>query len=113
MNSQGHIVKKKIRSLKDSKLRKIRYELRTLFFLFYKRRDRELNIELGRIRGDNSLSFDGRTERLKKLIKERENLRIFFIQCPINCSMCGNRMEDLIQDPCSLFWFCRDCYDLR
>jgi len=52
-------------------------------------------------------------ERLKKLIKERENLRIFFSQCPINCSLCGNRMEDLIQDPCSLFWFCKDCYDWR
>ncbi len=113
MNTQRHIVKKKIRSLKDSKLRKIRYELRTLFFLAFKRRNRELNVKLGEIRVDNSLSFDGRRERLKKLIKERENLQIFFSQCPINCSLCGNRMEDLIQDPCSLFWFCIDCYDLR
>ncbi len=113
MNSQGHIVKKKIRSLKSLKLRKIRYELRTLFFLVYKRRKRELNIKLGEVRVDSSLSFDGRTERLKKLIKERENLDISFRQYSINCSLCGNRMEDLIQDPCSLFWFCRDCYDWR
>ncbi len=113
MNSQRHTVKKKIRSLKNPQLRKIRYELRTLFFLVYKRRYRDLNVELGKIRVNNSLSFDGRTERLKKLIKERENLDISFRQYPINCSLCGNRMEDLIQDPCSLFWFCIDCYDWR
>ncbi|KKM85642.1 hypothetical protein LCGC14_1287000 [marine sediment metagenome] len=75
----------RIRELKSPKLRKIRYELRTLLFLEF-------------------------VNRIKK--NGTRELYLPFRRRPICCATCRNRMEDLIQDPNSLFWFCKDHFDL-
>ncbi len=74
----------KIRELKNPRLRKIRYELRTLIFLEF----------LSRCRKNGT-----------------RDLYLPFHRHPICCFVCHNRMEDLIQSPDSLFWFCRDHFD--
>jgi len=84
------LVKKKIRKLKNPKLRKIRYEIRTLFYLIYRK-------EMLRLRSSSDPFARKRFQR-------------YYFQCPINCWMCGTRMEDLIRDPETKFWFCVNCF---
>jgi len=78
--------KGKIRKLTDPKLRKIRYEIRTLFYLFYQNKLLDLL-------GENKTS-------------EIERIKLIYNRNPISCWFCGNRKDDLTQDPDSLFWFC-------
>lgn len=98
--------RKKVRELKDLKLRRIRYELRTLIFLEYEKRKKDFYKRLGDIKRDTSLSYDEKKESEKKLRKDKERLWLSYHRRPICCWFCGNRMEELIQDPDSLFWFC-------
>ncbi|HEC37109.1 MAG TPA: hypothetical protein ENI29_02670 [bacterium] len=77
----------KIRKLKDPKLRKIRYEIRTLFYLIYK----DGLLRLRNVSG----------------IPQRE-LSKSFSQSPIGCWWCGNRMRDLQLYPEWNHWGCVD-----
>lgn len=99
----------KVRILRNVKLRKIRHGLRNVLFLEYNKRRKALNLRMGDVRVDDSLNFDVKRKELRDLLKEREGLDIHFFSAPINCFICGKRDVDLIQDPCSLFWFCFDC----
>ena len=83
--------KKGVHKLKDPRLRKIRYELRTLLHLIYKKRMIQLR----------DIPFR----------KERKNFEKHFFQCPIMCWSCGTRMDDLIQSSVTKSWFCVNCYD--
>ncbi len=103
--------KKKTQKLRDLNLRRIRYELRTLMHLEYKKRRKDFYRRLGDIRGDVSLSYVEKRDSEKELLKEKERLWLSYHRHPICCWLCGNHMEDLIQDPDSLFWFCADCYN--
>lgn len=94
-NDTEYLFKKKTRSLKDSKLRKIRYEFRTLLHLAF--RDKMVEIQ-------NDLD-------LKYSILEHNKLKIHYSRCPISCWACGNRMKDLVKDPETGFWFCVDCFE--
>jgi len=87
-----YLFKKKIRVLRDPKLRKIRYELRTLLHLAC----RDKMVEL---RSDY------------KKVLERNKLERHYRRCPISCWVCGNRMKDLVRDPETGFWFCVDCFE--
>lgn len=106
MPSQRFFNNSKIHKLKDSRLRKVRFEFRTLIFLAYKGKKRELNLEMGAIRRDKWLDFDSKQESLRRLLKRREELDLYFQKSPISCWFCGDRMKDLTQDSDSLFWFC-------
>ena len=106
MTPQDQRVKRKVRILKNSRLRKVRYELRTLHFLLFENRKRALRLEISEVRADHSINYDGRREKLKKLLKERNDLILSFSQHPINCSMCGNREGDLIFRLEDHVWVC-------
>lgn len=80
------MTKFKIRKQKDPKLRKIRYEIRTLCYLLYR---------------DEMLRLRNKSDRIT-----REKFQERFMQRPIICYSCGNRMRDLAQHPVSKFWFC-------
>ncbi len=93
--------KRKIRRLTDPKLRKVRYEIKTLFYLFYQKKLLDLR--------DEYASYKIKRERSQGLIwREIERIKLIYNRHPISCWFCGNRKEDLIQDPESLFWFCVD-----
>lgn len=91
--------KGKIRRLTNPKLRKVRYEIRTLFYLVYQKKQSDLREE----------STGYSNKRSKALIwHEMEKIKLIYHRHPISCWFCGDRTEDLIQDTDSLFWFCCD-----
>lgn len=87
-----YLFKKKIRVLRDPKLRKIRYELRTLLHLACRDKMMELRSDY-------------------KAVLERNKLKTHYHRSPISCWACGNRMKDLVKDPETGFWFCVDCFE--
>lgn len=108
MNPQESKVGQKVRILKNPRLRKIRYGLRTLLFTLFELKEDEIHQKMGDVDRDDSLSYDTKGERFKELRKERENLIITFSQSPINCAMCGSREEDLIYQHDTYMWVCHN-----
>ena len=102
---------KRIHKLKDPKLRKIRYELRTLLHLMYRKRSHEFWEELSIIREDKTLSYDQRREKMREIRKERERLQLRMSASPIGCVWCANQMEDLVFNPKRQCWICVTCYE--
>ncbi len=96
MIPQNSKVEHKVKILKNPRLRRIRYRLRTLLFKLFELKKDEMHRKVGESRRDDSLSYDVKGERFKELQKEEERLIINFSQSPINCAMCGNREEDLL-----------------
>ena len=108
MIPQDPRVEQKVKILKNPRLGKIRYRLRTLLFLLFELKEDEIHQKMGEAERDDSLSYDGKNERWKELRKEREKLIISFSQSPINCSMCGSREEDLIYQLDNHMWVCHN-----
>lgn len=96
--------KQKVRRLRDFRLRKVRYEIRTLLFLLFKKGKRDIYTRMGEVRRNNSISYGARSEELKVLNKKIENLILSFCKSPINCSLCSIRIEDLMQQ--DQMWVC-------
>ena len=98
------LIKQKVRSLKNPILRKVRYELRSLLFLLFKEYKRNINLRIGTLKIDDSYDLNIRNKEIETLLKDKENLILSFCRNPINCSLCGNREENLIQ--LDLEWVC-------
>lgn len=106
--------RKIVHKLKDQRLRKIRYELRTLLNLeYHKRIDgffKQLD-ELSELLSSNLLSYEETSARKMKIRRRIERLRLQHSQCSIGCGWCGDRMEDLVFNPKRQCWFCTTCYE--
>jgi len=102
---------KKIHSLKDPTLRKIRYGFRSLLHLFHKEKGKDYLIERSKIREDKSLSNDQRDIKMRKIRKKREELASAYRTSPISCGWCSNTMDDLVFSPNHQNWFCVTCYE--
>ena len=102
--------KKVVQKLKDEKLRKIRYELRTILHLEKEKRGKELNERFVKIARDKSISYDERKEKKQVIIKKQEELNLTYNQCPHGCGICGNRMRNLVYNPVKYQWRCLICY---
>ena len=100
--NQGHWL------LKNPRLRKIRYKLRSMLLALFELKEVELLQKIGQVSRDKSLSHDKRTEMRRHLRKEREDLILSFSQRPINCAMCGDREEDLIYQQDDNMWVCHN-----
>lgn len=104
-------VKKKIvQRLKDERLKKIRYELRTLLRLEKEKRIHELHGRLVAISSDESLSYEERTERRQPIIRKQEELRNNYGLYPLCCGICGDREGNLVFNPVMCQWRCVPCY---
>ncbi|MFX1572098.1 MAG: hypothetical protein ACFFB0_05075 [Promethearchaeota archaeon] len=103
--------KKIVQNLKDPLLRKIRYELRTLLRLEYEKRRALLTKEWEDIVKDETLTYKQRFEKYKEKNKEIERLDMLKSRYPINCSVCGDRMENLVWNPNRHQWRCVPCYE--
>ncbi len=90
-------------SLKDIKLRRVRYELRTLFHLFYLKRQQEIRNKVIQLNYDEEI--------LVGLRREREALKNSYYDSPISCWFCGDRSEDLRQDSKEDFWLCANHWE--
>ncbi|MEJ2293690.1 MAG: hypothetical protein P8Y23_02875 [Candidatus Lokiarchaeota archaeon] len=91
--------KLKIHGLKSEKLKKIRYELRTLLRLEYNSRIANINEEYW-LEGDSLVR--------KQLIREEMQLKEIHRKYPINCIICGDRMRNLVYYP-QYGWLCSLC----
>ncbi len=103
--------KKKIRSLKNPKLRKIRCELRTLLHLAYRKKYGEYSKEYSKIQNNKSLTYDKRIKERMVVHRKIEDLRLNHSRYPLGCGWCSDRMEDLVFDPKRQCWFCVVCYE--
>lgn len=103
--------KKKVQNLRNLKLRKIRYELRTLLHLEFEKRLRLLTREWKKLYEDKSLSYEQWSEMHKKVNMNREKLELMEKRYPICCNICGDRMENLVWNPNRHQWRCIDCYE--
>jgi hypothetical protein len=101
--------KKRIRSLKDSRLRKIRYNFRSLFYLWYREVKENFMLEENRIY--EAFSYEQRQEKLKKLREKDVELQSALAAAPLGCGWCNNKMRDLVFEPSRQSWFCVTCYE--
>ena len=102
--------KKVVQKLKDEKLKKIRYELRTLLRLEWQERNRELHKRFVAIGKNKSLTYDERKRKRRVIIREQEKLDLTYGLYPLCCGICGNRMENLVYNPVKYQWRCALCY---
>jgi hypothetical protein len=105
-----HRNKRGVHILKDPRLRKIRYNLRSILFLEYQRRIKiflEKREKLDRKEDRKEISYRGWRQKIIDIKKERLSLHVAFQSNPIYCIRCGSRQNDLEQDEESL-WVCKN-----
>jgi len=103
--------KKVVQKLKDEKLKKIRYELRTLLRLGKEKRWRELQRRFVALSNDKSLSYDECKKKHRFIIRKQEELDLTYARYPLCCGICGDRMENLVYNPVMYQWRCLLCYE--
>ena len=104
------VKKKFVQRLKDERLRRIRYELRTLLRLEKEKRWFKLNDKYYSFAEDKSLSYSERKEKRSFIIKEQEKLNLTYDRYPLCCGVCGDRMKNLAFNPVMCQWRCVPCY---
>jgi len=102
---------KKLRVLKNIKLRNVRYALRTILRLEYEKRLDILGKKWSEVEGNESLTYEQKVRQQKEIIAQREQLDLIKRKYPINCAICGDRMEDLVWNPNRHQWRCVPCYE--
>lgn len=103
--------KKIVQKLKNEKLKKIRYELRTLLRLEKEKRWKDLQKKFVAFSEDKSLSFDERRKKHRFIIRKQEELDLMYRQYPLCCGICGNRIRNLVYNPVKHQWRCVPCYE--
>ncbi len=107
---KNRVKKKVVQKLRDEKLMKIRYELRTLLRLEKEKRIHALHERSIKISGDKSISYDESKKKHRFIIKKQEELRLSYGRYPLCCGICGDRMRNLVYNPIMLQWRCLLCY---
>ena len=102
--------KKRTIRLKDPRLRKARYELRTLLRLVWEKQISDLYDKIETIRDDDSLELDTKIQRKAQIDKQIEAIDFAYLHGPHGCRLCGDRDADLTYNPCNSTWFCESCY---
>ncbi|KKN58651.1 hypothetical protein LCGC14_0550180 [marine sediment metagenome] len=93
------IVMKKKRTirLKDTRLRRVRTNLRTLLRLMWQSQRRKLH----------KIFMDTND---KKILEEISSLDHSYLHGPNGCRLCGGREFDLTYNPGDDTWYCERCY---
>ena len=102
--------KKVVQKLKNEKLRKIRYELRTLLRLEKEKRWGDLHERFVALNKDKSISYDEGKKKTRFILGKQEELDLNYIRYPLCCGICGDRMENLVFNPVMNQWRCVLCY---
>jgi hypothetical protein len=110
MGTMPNREKKVVQKLKNDRLRKIRYELRTLLRLENEKRINDLHNKFAILSNNKSLTYEERKKKYRLIIKEQEDLRISYGSYPLCCGICGDRMANLIYNPIMYQWRCVPCY---
>jgi len=96
--------KKRKITVKNPRLRKIRYELRSLLRLVWLDRLDEFHKA-----HRNAESV----EEMQEIAQKRQKLDRAFYKHPIGCKLCGDRDVDLIYNPNTSRWYCERCYTFQ
>jgi len=96
--------KKRKITVKHPRLRKIRYELRSLLQKVVLDRLDELSDNL---RKANSV------EEMQKISWRQQDLERGLVKHPLGCKLCGDRDVDLIYNPNTSRWYCERCYEFQ
>ena len=102
--------KKVVQKLRGEKLRKVRYELRSLLRLEKEKRWRDLQERFVALGEDKSLSYDERKKKRRFIIRKQEELDLTYVRFPLCCGICGNRVRNLVYNPVKHQWLCVLCY---
>ena len=103
--------KKVVQKLRNEKLRKIRYEFRTLLRLEKDKRWADLHKKFVAFSNDKSLSYDERKKHRSFIIKKQEELDRTYVRFSLCCGICGKRERNLVYNPVKYQWLCTPCYD--
>jgi hypothetical protein len=104
-------MKERVHSLKNPELRKIRYNLRSLLYLWYRDVMENYRVESFEVRNDKALSYEQRWDKLKKLREQDEELQSALTAAPVSCGWCNNKKRDLVFEPSRQSYFCVTCYE--
>ncbi|MEJ2248483.1 MAG: hypothetical protein P8Y70_01135 [Candidatus Lokiarchaeota archaeon] len=102
--------KKVIQTLQHPRLRKIRYEFRTLLRLLYDDQQKEFYDKVRKIDMDKSLSYEERKSKRIPIIREQQRIAYEYRTFPIGCGVCANREKNLVYLPNRVQWLYVDCY---
>ncbi|MGM0469639.1 MAG: hypothetical protein ACQERB_12630 [Promethearchaeati archaeon] len=100
--------KKVVQRLENPKLRKIRYEFRTLLNLWYHEEIKKFHKKIKAFGLDKSLSYDERFSKKVKLLREEENFIEVRNTFPLGCRICADRRVNLEYYPEKGCWYCAD-----
>lgn len=102
--------KRRVVRLKDSKLRKIRYELRQLLINVVQDEISTL-IQKQRflLKENHGTIFSEKQD--KKLLEEENKLRRDLREFIGICSSCSDRESDHMFNPKDKIWYCEECYE--
>ena len=101
---------KRLITLKDPRLRKIRTELRNLLCKAFELHSLRFFEEMESVRRDESLDYAEKKEKNLKIHFESEKLKHHFSRSVVHCKLCGRRDLDLIYNPVLNAWYCESCY---
>jgi hypothetical protein len=102
-------VEKKIHVLNNSRLRKIRYNLRSILYLEFKKRQQSLIEERRRVHREyrgGKISEKEYVDKKRELLQKKAELTNLVLTNPIRCTMCKSRRNDLEQDEDGIYY----CY---
>jgi hypothetical protein len=104
-------MRKRIHSLRNPKIRKIRYNFRSLLHLWYREKGKEYMVKKANVREDKTLSYEQRQKKLRSLRERDEELQSALAAAPISCGWCSDKVDDLVFEPSRQSWFCVTCYE--
>ncbi len=102
--------KKKTITLKDTRLRKVRTELRSLLILAKEGRISELYDQIEAIGQDRSLDLETKIRRKNRVRQIISSLEFAFNHSTLRCCLCGGVDLDLTYNPGDDLWYCEKCY---
>ncbi|TXT59235.1 MAG: hypothetical protein BAJALOKI3v1_1100002 [Promethearchaeota archaeon] len=105
--------KKRIITLKDPKLRKIRKNLRELLLKAFSERLSEVRSKKDKIRENPDLNYYEKKEKLIELQSIIQDLTLAKNGAPLSCSTCKRIDIDLVYNPVFEEWYCEECYEFN
>jgi hypothetical protein len=105
--------KKRVITLKDPKLRKIRKNLRELLLKAFSRKLNEILDKKKEIMRDPDLNYYEKQEKQIELQSIIQDLKLAKRSAPLSCSTCKRIDIDLVYNPVYNCWYCEECYEFN
>ena len=104
---------KRLITLKNPQLRKVRTELRNLLRQAVEDHSSRLHEQINKIRYDKSLEYEVKKKKIQQIYQKSEELKRAFLHSVVGCRLCGKTELDLIFNPVLNTWYCEGCYEFN